>query len=296
MELRQIRYFVTLAEELHFGRAAKRICIAQSALSQQIQKLEEELGSSLFDRTTHKVALTETGLIFLKHARSILNEVRQAEAAVSQAAQGYSGRLAVGFVEAALWDMAPQLIRSFNQKYPHVELVPHQMNTLTQIKALKENKLQIGIVGAEVPHPNLDYHLIREEEWFLALPSWHPMANEKQVAIKDLADERFIAIRRESGAFYFDQLIQTCMDNGFSPTIVLTADKMQPLLAFVASGIGIALIHESAKNIRDDLCYIPLTGIVKNHYKLLLAWQINEQSKVIEKFVTEAISTLSSSE
>lgn len=288
MELRQIRYFVILAEELHFGRAAKRICIAQSALSQQIQKLEDELGSSLFTRNTHKVELTETGFVFLKRARSILDEVRQAETAVSQAEHGYSGKLTMGFVEAALWDIAPPLIRSFIQKYPQVEFVPYQMNTLTQIEALKRHKLQIGIVGSKVPLPDFDYHLIREEECVLAVPSWHPLANKKQVAIKDLANERFVAIRRESGAFYFDQFIQTCMDNGFSPTIVLTADKMQPLLAFVAGGIGVTLIHESAKNFRKDLCYIPLNGVIQTRYKLFLTWRVNEQSKVVTNFVEEA--------
>ncbi len=289
MELRQIRYFVVLAEELHFGRAAKRIYIAQSALSQQIQKLEEELGSPLFTRNTHKVALTETGFVFLKHAKIILKEVRHAEDSVTQAAKGYSGKLTIGFVEAALWDIGPKLIRSFNQKYPKVELVPHQMNTLTQLEALKQQKLQIGIVGKKVPLLGVNYQLIREEAWLLALPSWHPLVNGKQAAFEDLAEERFIAIRRESGAFYFDQFIQTCMDNGFSPNIVLTADKMQPLLAFVASGMGIALIPESARNIRDDLCYVALKGVIKKRYKLFLAWQASEQSKVVENFVEEAV-------
>lgn len=285
MELRQIRYFVILAEELHFGRAAEKIPIAQSALSQQIKNLEEELDACLFHRDTHKVALTEVGEVFLKQAQKILAVIRETEEAVSQTVDG----LNMGFVEAAFYEVLPNLLRSFKQKYPLVEIIPHQLNSQAQIDGLKHEELDVGIVGTKMLLPDVNYHLIREEAHYLAIPSWHPLAQQKEIRLKNLANENFVAIRRSAGAFYYDQFIQACMTNGFSPTIALTADRMQTLLAFVASGFGVALVHESARTIRNDLIYLPLKGNGPEPYKLFFAWRNQKQSNIAEKFIEEAL-------
>lgn len=289
MELRQICYFVVLAEELHFGRAAERIPIAQSALSQQIRNLEEELGSRLFDRDTHMVALTETGDVFLKQALNILAALREAEMAVARTETGDYGKLNIGFVEAALWEVIPSLIRSFKEKFPHVEIRPHQMNSLSQIDALHQNEIQVGIVGTASLRSDLNYRLLRNEPYFAALPFDHPFAKRQKIQITDLTKENFVVIRRESGTFYYDQFIQTCMANGFSPNIVLTADRMQALLAFVASDIGIALIHESAKMIRSDLCYLPIEGKIPEPYSLFIAWKDQNPDILVENFLEKAL-------
>ena len=289
MELRQIRYFVVLAEELHFGRAASKIPIAQSALSQQIKKLEEELNGQLFYRDTHQVLLTEVGEVFLKQATSILTAVHEAEAAVEQTIRGEHGTLRIGFVEAALWDILPTLIHSYKQKYPHVDIIPHQMTTAMQLDALMQDQIQLGIVGSQRPDPAIQYHLIREERCLLALPPTHPLTKKETIAIHDLVNEPFVAIRREAGAFYFDQFIQTCMANGFSPTIALTADNMQSLLAFVAAGMGIALIHESSKNSRSDLCYREVEGNIPTLYNLFFAWKHQNPANALTHFLNEAL-------
>lgn len=288
MELRQLRYFVVLAQELHFGRAAGRIHIAQSALSQQIKKLEGELGTALLTRSTHGVALTETGRVLLEEATKVLQQVRQAETAVIQAENGAYGKLSIGFVESALWDVMPRLIKQFHLRYPQVELVPRHMNTLEQMQALQSGEIQVGLVGARFALPGLQFHSIRQEGCLLAVPAWHPLAKEQQVSLKALSEEPFVAIRRACGPFYFDSFIQLCMDSGFSPRIVLTADEMQPLLAFVASGMGVALIHASARQIRQDLCYLPVQGVQGPRYEILLAWDGRDPSPVLRHFLDEA--------
>lgn len=288
MELRQIRYFVILAEELHFGNAAKRIHIAQSALSQQIKKLEDELSTLLFSRDKHSVALTDTGKVFLIESKKILEQVRQAETVASQVANGYQGKLSLGFVESALWNVMPELIRGFRNKYPKVEIVPHHMNTIEQIEALRNGHIDAGLVGTKFDLPGVNFLSIKKDKCLLAVPTWHPLAKRKKIDLRNLSNESFVAIRRESGPFYYDYFIQNCMDNGFSPDIVLTADEMQPLLAFVSSGIGIALIHESAKHIRQDLCYIPITGVSGPRYEIALAWNAYKDSIVLNHFIDEA--------
>ncbi|GCF94358.1 LysR family transcriptional regulator [Enterococcus florum] len=288
MELRQIRYFVILAEELHFGRAAARIPIAQSALSQQIKKLEDELNSSLFYRDKHQVVLTEVGKVFWQHALRILQTIKETETAVSQLIDGEYGTLNIAFVEAALWDIIPRLISSYKQKHPNVEIIPHQMNTHMQIEALSQDWIQLGIVGAKLTAPDIHYYPIREERCLLALSPNHPLSEKKSVDIKDLAKERFVAIRREAGTFYFDQFIQTCMENGFSPNIVLTADRMQSLMAFVASNMGVALIHESSRNIRSDLRYLEVDGIISSPYQLFFAWKNQKNTNTLAYFLKEA--------
>ena len=287
MELRQVRYFVAVAEELHFGRAADKIGIAQPALSQQIKQLETELGGELLMRTKRKVLLTDAGKLFLEQAKSLLAHTEYAESITRRAFSGLLGKMVIGFVESATWDILPRILSAYNQKYPDVKVVIRKLNTHEQSEALKNHSIDVGISGFSIEDPALCIRTVRQERYWVALPKGHRLSGQVAVCIADLKNEKFIASNRETGRIYFDMMVQTCMSAGFSPQIVQTADELSTMLSLVSCGMGIALIHESVKNYRPDLVYKPLEDVDTIAYQLSFAWRKEDTAPTLSRFVQE---------
>lgn len=203
MEFRQLKYFIAVAEELHFGRAANRVGIAQPALSQQIQQLERDLGGKLFVRTKRTVFLTDAGKLFLNQARLMITQADYALDITRQAFSGVFGELIIGFVESASWDILPHVIQIYRRKYPDVKIALQHLHTINQIEALQSGNIHIGISGFPANNPNLNFHIIRKESYWVAMTKEHNLANKQAIFISELKNENMVATNREVGAFYY---------------------------------------------------------------------------------------------
>ena len=250
MELRQLRYFVAVAEELNFSRAAGRMYLSQPALSQQVHKLEQELGVGLFDRTRNGVELTEGGRALLDGARRILAQVEQTTRATREAGGADRSHLSVGFPEYANHTFVGDVLQAFQRRYPYVDLEEHEIftlqQTLQQIEELKNGSLDAGFLLAPVDDEELESERVLEIELVAALPEEHPLATGDVVSMKDLAGERIILFSRRFHPYCYDYVVGCCREAGFEPDVV---QRREPQLysgattyRMVASGIGVGIV------------------------------------------------------
>ena len=251
MELRHLRYFVTVAEELHFGRAAKRLCISQQPLSRQIRDLEDELGVQLFYRTKRTVRLTEVGEIFLEEARKTLEQANFAVQLVQQASKGEIGRIAIAFTGSALNIVLPATVRQFKTLYPQVDLTLKRLQTVEQVEAIHSRQIDVGLLHPPINDDTLILETVYQENLVVALPDTHPLAKDESnsISLKQLANEPFILFPRYIGSVLYDQIINLCRQAGFSPNVVQEAMPQQTILGLVAAGIGVSLIHSSVQTV-----------------------------------------------
>lgn len=285
MELRQVIYFIAVAEELHFGRAAKRVNIAQPALSQQIIRMEQELGGRLFLRNKRSVSLTDAGKAFLPEAKLLLSQADHAQQTAKSAFSGEVGELVLGFVESAAWDVLPKVLRQYREQYPNVKITLLQRNTADQVKEIQSGHMHIGIAGLPIDDPHLSVHIVRKEPIVAALPKDHRLAEKEKLYASDLAHEPFVTTVRENSNQYFDTMVKVCMDAGFSPAIVQEANEIQTVLALVSSGMGVALTHDSAKHLRNDIVYKTLCGTQLNGYQMSFVWKEQADKAIINRFL-----------
>lgn len=265
MDLRHLRYFVRVAEELHFGRAATQLGISQPPLSQQIRALEDELGVALFERTSRRVRLTEAGEIFLPEARKALQQADHAAEVARRAARGEIGELALGLLSSVLFvpAVASALFR-FRQAYPAIRLDLRELSLEAQLEALAEGDLDMGFVRSPEP-PELSHGLMAtlmlEEEMVVAMRRDHPLADRATVAVADLAEESFVLYERRLGAGFNEQLIRMCRAAGFEPRVIQESGGIATLLGLVSAGFGITFLARSLSVIHlDSLVYRPLAG------------------------------------
>jgi DNA-binding transcriptional LysR family regulator len=243
VELRQLRYFVTLAEELHFGRAAERLMVAQPALSQQIKQLENELGVRLLERNRRRVTLTDAGRTFLKDAKDILARSEAAIRAAQWTRRGQVGSLVVGFNSGALADLLPATVRAFRRRFNRVQVVLREMTTPEQAIALRERRIDLGFLCPPVPPSDerlLHIESLLREPLVLALPRRHPLVRRRRVPLADLADEDFVMCRDDVG--YCAQVRDICRAAGFEPRIAQAADEGETAMALVEAGVGVSLM------------------------------------------------------
>ena len=284
MELRHLRYFVAVAEELHFGRAAARLHIAQPPLSQQIRNLETELGVPLFQRTNRWVALTDAGQVFLEHARRVLGLVDQAVDETQRTHRGERGRLAVGFVVSATYDVLPRAIRAFRAVFPEVELRLHRLASREQLVALREEQIQIGFLRPPVDDPQLVVEVVRRDELVVALPAAHRLSAKHDIAARELAGEEFVLSPRERSPGFHDQVVRMCQEAGFSPRITQEVE-IQTVLALVAAGMGISVVPEPLRHLHTEgLVYRRLCGD-RPTVDTVAAWRQANRSPVLHLFI-----------
>lgn len=260
LELRHLRYFVAVADELHFGRAAERLHISQPPLSMQIRALEDILGTPLFHRTRRRVSLTKAGEIFVREARQILERTEGAILAAQRAARGEVGELAIGFVSSANFSVLPPLLRQFRARAPGVRLTLRESTTDVQLVDLAEGRIDVGLVLAPIDAPALAYRPIHREPLVVALPEQHRLAGQPgAVRLADLADDPFVLIPRHLAPGFYDDIVSYCRRTGFSPRVEQEAVQMQTIVSLVSSGIGVSLMPASMENLRrTGVIYKPL--------------------------------------
>lgn len=246
MELKHLRAFVVLAEELHFGRAAQRLCIVQSALSMQIKALEDELDVRLLERDRRKVALSETGRFFLPEARATLHQAQRAEQTARLSARGEIGTLRIAFVSSVLPKLLPTLIRTMHERYPLVTLELKDMPTPDQIAALHDNKLDFGLIRLPVASAGLEIRTVLEEPFVVALPEAHALAAQALIRPADLRGcPAFVLARRYAPGFH-DELLVALKRGGVDLEIAQELGEFTTMLALVAAGMGIGMIPSEA--------------------------------------------------
>jgi DNA-binding transcriptional LysR family regulator len=247
VELRRFRYFVAVAEELHFRRAAERLHLAQPALSQQVKKLEVELGVDLFHRTRRGVALTSAGVVFLEEARHVLRLADEAARAAQEAATGSVGRLRVGLLADAVPTRVSQAIVRFSTRFPGVDVNPETLSARRAIEDVRAGRLDVAVVALPAPISGLGATSLGREGTVAAVADRHPLSGRPSVPMDRLADQRLVMLPRVTNPAFYDGVIAACRDAGFTPSIVETTEpQIEHALLKVAGGAGIALLPASA--------------------------------------------------
>ena len=281
MELRHIRYFVALAEELNFNRAAERLHISQPPLSRQIRELEEEIGVKLFHRTKRQVELTPAGRTFLVRAYEILDRVERSRISARLASTGQEGELRIGFT-GTVFDLIPTL-KIYQARFPHVGIILKQLSSSLQIKALHENHLDIGVLTIPVHSSKISTRPLLRAPFMAALPEDHPLADKQSLSIRDMAEETFIITLPSVGPLYYDTVMSLFRHEGLMPKIIMEAQDMHTVIALVSAGMGITLTPSP---------YRPVRGIVKKpvdgvnlSLQVWLAWRKDSVSEVLAQFL-----------
>jgi DNA-binding transcriptional LysR family regulator len=290
MELRHLRYFVAVGEEQHYGRAARRLRVAQPALSRQIQDLEEELGFKLFERLPRGVKLSTAGRLFLEDARRILQELSEAAVRADRVARGQSGTLRIGFAENASWrGVVPDSFRRFREQQPDAELQLQPAASLAQLGAIKSGRLDAGFVNfMPKADPDLDQLLVAINHVELATAKRHPLTKLKKLRLRDLTDTPFVWFpRRQSPAFY-DQLMHECYRGGLkSPRIVQEGLNEATILSLVATGLGVGWVLGTARWRCPKSVVIMSVVDLNLPLPLALAWRKDNTSPLLASFIGE---------
>ena len=289
IELRQLRYFVAVAEENHFGRAAARLHMTQPPLSQTIQTLEASLGTPLFVRTKRSVALTPAGAALLPEARRILQQAAALPDLARRAASGQSGLLSLAFVSTADYSILPPLLREFRERYPQVQIELREATTDVQLEDLLQNRIDAGLLIPPLPEKakaELDYRTVLSEPLVLAAPrGWKTIRGQAAVALTRVADMPLIIFPRRIAPALHDAILGCFRNAGLTPRIGQEAIQMQTIVGLVSAGMGMALVPQSVSNLkRPGVDYKPLAGdptLVETG----LAWRRDNRSPVLHTFL-----------
>ncbi|HGH7181765.1 LysR family transcriptional regulator [Bacillus luti] len=284
MDIRKMKYFITVAEELNFSRAAERLMMAQPPLSQEIRKLEEELGVQLFHRTKRMVELTDAGEIFLEGARQTIIQVDRTIKETQLAGEGKIGHLIIGFVDST--GIVIDILKQFRERFPKVQLILREMTTDQQIKALYEKQIHIGFIRSKQNNEILSSEVCSNERLKLVLHEDHPFVSLPNISIKELVDEPFILFPRHFGTNFYDLIISYFWEHGVSLTIVQEAIQMQTIVNLVAVGMGMSVVPSSVESYKKS-------GVIYKEIKektplinLYAGWRHDEKSVILENFLT----------
>ncbi|MEO1145248.1 MAG: LysR substrate-binding domain-containing protein [Cyanobacteria bacterium J06638_22] len=259
IELRQLRYFVAVAEELNFTRAAERLQIAQPPLSRQIQALEKALGVELLERSQRRVQLTPAGNVFLEECHRLLAQLDVSVDRTQRTARGETGQLRIGFEGSSQNDLLVQAVRVFHTQFPEVELVLQELSSGEQGEALRRHQIGLGFLDPSLPMEDLSVDVLRSEPLVAVLAETHALADQSHVALSQLADDTWITGSRKAYCGLLIQILNACRQAGFTPRIGHETNDMQMLLGFVAAGLGVTLLPASMQK-------SPYHGVV---YRLL---------------------------
>jgi DNA-binding transcriptional LysR family regulator len=290
MELRHLRYFVAVGEEQHYGRAARRLRVAQPALSRQIQDLERELGFTLFERLPRGVKLNAAGKLFLEDARRVLQELSEAAIRAGRVASGRSGTLRVGFTENASWrGVVPDSFRRFRERQPDAELQLQPAASLEQVEAIRSGRLDAAFVNfMPKSDPEFDQLLVARQHVELAAPKRHPLTRLKKLRLRDLTDAPFVWFPRRANPAFYDQLMLECYRGGLkSPRIVQEGVNEPTILSLVSTGMGVGWVLATARwRCPDSVVILPVVDL-NIPLTLALVRRKDNTSPLLANFVTE---------
>lgn len=281
MELRHVRYFLALAEELNFSRAAQRLHIAQPPLSRQIRELEEHIGVRLFHRTKRQVQLTAAGKVFMTKAYQIMDQVEQAYLRTRLTSTGVEGEIRIGF-SGAVHDMMPTL-QQFRKRFPKVAIYLKHTNSAEQMESLLEGRLDIGVIAVPVNNSLLEVHPLPRVQFLAALPNNHPLVDRELLYLHDLADETFIMTPKSSGPLYYDMVMGMFQQARIAPNLTIQAHDLQTVLAMVASGMGVTiaplLLHTYRGVVNRKLEDVNLS------LQASLVWRKDNRSQILDNLL-----------
>lgn len=280
-----MRYFVVLAEELHFGRAAERLNLAQQPLSAAIKRLEESIGTRLFERTSRQVKLTAAGQVYLPEARLILQRTSEAADLARRAAHGEVGQLSVGYAAGTLHNVLPPTVRRFRTASPGVHLRLHELSSPEVEATLIRGDVQVGLLCPPVNDPSLRSEIVLREPIILALPRDHRLTRQARVTLADAADEPFVLYQRATKPSVYDSIIGLCRSAGFSPQITQEVATEAAVVGLVAAGMGLALVSSSQRKAPgEDIAYRFLEGPWVE-VELAAAWTRTDNSPLTAAFL-----------
>ncbi|MFH9352007.1 LysR family transcriptional regulator [Kitasatospora sp. NPDC017646] len=283
LPLPQLHAFVVLAEELHFGRAAARLGVAQPPLSQQIRRLEEKVGHPLFLRAPGAVTLTPVGRELLPAARRALGELADGLAAARAVGSGEAGRLRIGFSASLALTVLPGLLRAFRESHPGVRLDVREMTSAPQLAALRDRGIDVGLLREpSADEPELRFRTVLSEPFVAVLPAHHPLAAQPTVRIAQLAEEPFVLLPREEGPQLYDRITGLCAGAGFTVRIGQHAVEWQTVCALVGAGLGVSLAPASIRRIRlRGVAFRPVEpGIART--RSAVAWRADDRSPLLD--------------
>jgi DNA-binding transcriptional LysR family regulator len=287
MELRHLRYFLAVAEELNFTRAAKRLNIAQPPLTQQIKALEAQMGVTLFDRSGYRVELTDAGRTFVPEVTRILTDVRNAVQRAQRAAAGKVGHVRVGFTESASFNpRVTTAFRNFRSAYPEVEVSLEESPTTVLAAALRDGRVDAAFVRPPLSIADgIALHLIDEEEMVVALSSAHPLAQREDLEIKDLADETFVLYPRMERPGLADKVIAACEKAGFAPKVKQYAPQLSSTINLVAASLGVSIVPGSMQGLQPHAVTYKRLRDQRLTAHLGIAHRASESSAPILRFI-----------
>ncbi|MDR2960507.1 MAG: LysR family transcriptional regulator [Stenotrophomonas sp.] len=290
IDLRLLRQFVAVAEELHFHRAAARLHMSQPPLTAAIRRLEDALGSELIVRGNRTLGLTAAGQTLLVEARATLQQAEQALQRTRAAAAGHCGSLRVGYVGSALYGRLPGLIRHFRQQYPQVQLHLHEATSRQQQQWLREQRIDVGVLIPPIPAAELLLHDFDHDRLAIALPRAHALADAAQVSVAMLADEPFVSWPAGEGTGFHAQVLGLCTAAGFTPHVVQEAQGMHAVLSLVAVEAGVAIVPASMASFRpEEIVYRQLEGDAAR-FALQFCVRPQQPSPVLGNFLQAATS------
>ncbi|TCC40850.1 LysR family transcriptional regulator [Kribbella speibonae] len=294
MELRQLRSFVVVAEEMNVGRAAIRLHLTQPSLSRQIAALEHDLGVELFARVKRRFVLTAAGATFLADAQDLLRRSDEAVRTAQRTQRGELGTLRLRFVQSATFDALPRLLGAFRQSYPEVVLDLESWTTLRQTEALCDGRIDVGLLRPSTPGgassvvqlaPKLTSRVVAEDSLVAVLPARHRLARRKRLRLEELAEEPFVFYSRPSGPAVHDTIVGYCRAVGFTPRIEQEAADVQTIVSLVAAGLGISLlISPTPPSNPDTVVYRELSDDLPP-WPLSVAWSPDNRSPVLSRFL-----------
>ena len=289
MELRHLRYFVAVAEELNFTRAAEKLRLAQPSLTRQIHNLEEELGVRLLDRSRNQVSLTEEGRSFLVDARRLVALSLESVKSVQRFSRGESEQLNIGYLFKFNFDLLPVTLARFYQTFPETSVNLFDMSPAEQLRALETRKIDLGFVGLRPPNANkniagLAWECVARHNVVVVLPKAHPLAKKPKIKITDLKSLFFVAMSEQTHPGSRDWLSSICHGAGFTPRILQDVDLESGLMTFVAEGLGVTLAREQIKNLpHPGVVFRPLAIAAKADY--WIAWHRQNHSKALLQYI-----------
>ncbi|MEM7095960.1 MAG: LysR substrate-binding domain-containing protein [Actinomycetota bacterium] len=294
MNLVRLRYFVAVAEELHFGRAADRLHMAQPPLSQQIRQLEQEVGSDLFTRTTRRVELTGAGRTLLPEARRLLAQADSVDRLMTEHREGEAGELRLGFVDSASYQVMPQFLRAHRRRHPNVTFELHSMSSEAQRTALLDGSIDIGIARTRGTEAGLDHRVILEERLFVAVSSDHRLADQSTTSLQQLRGESFVSFSRTQSPALTEELRRLLSDADVDYAPIIEAEEYTTIVGLVAAGEGVAIVPAAVRSFQPpNLAYVRLRD-AGTTTRLMLLTRADERLRLVRHAIDLAETVFSS--
>ena len=295
VELRHFRYFLAVAEELHFGRAAEKLHMAQPPLSQQIRRLEEWVGHPLFARNSRSVRLTPAGEELRKRIKLTLSKIENDVRSARQVGRGERGALDVGFVESSILTTLPALLGQYRTEFPGVRLRLHELYTAVLVEALHDGRVDVGFLRDAGRVSGLSMEPVHSEPFVAVMPATHPLARRRSIEVNALRHEPFVLFAQENGFHAWQKTMGICEEEGFQPDIVQEAPQWLTILRLVGAGIGVTIAPQCASRIATpEVVCTPLKG-VQARSDIELAFRLNTDCAIIQGFLALARTAFRSS-